>query len=56
MPKFFVKDEQVDGENIKIVGEDVNHIVNVLRLKKEDEVQICNANTNVNYIANIKKL
>ena len=24
MPKFFVKDEQVDGENIKIVGEDVN--------------------------------
>ena len=45
MPKFFVKDEQVDGENIKIVGEDVNHIVNVLRLKKEDEVQICNANT-----------
>ena len=53
MPKFFVKDEQVDGENIKIVGEDVNHIVNVLRLKKEDEVQICNANTNVNYIANI---
>ena len=44
MPKFFVKDEQVDGENIKIVGEDVNHIVNVLRLKKEDEVQICNAN------------
>ena len=53
MPKFFVKDEQVDEENIKIVGEDVNHIVNVLRLKKEDEVQICNANTNVNYIANI---
>lgn len=35
MPKFFVKDEQVDGENIKIVGEDVNHIVNVLRLKKK---------------------
>ena len=56
MPKFFVKDEQVDGENIKIVGEDVNHIVNVLRLKKEDEVQICNANTNVNYIANILSL
>ncbi len=53
MPKFFFKSEQVNKESIKILGEDVKHIVNVLRLKKDDEIQICNAETNVNYIANI---
>lgn len=41
MQKFFVKDNQVNGEIIEILGEDVNHIINVLRLKKEDEIQIC---------------
>lgn len=41
MQKFFVKDNQINGEIIEILGEDVNHIINVLRLKKEDEIQIC---------------
>ena len=41
MQKFFVKDSQIKDEIIEILGEDVNHIINVLRLKKEDEIQIC---------------
>lgn len=41
MQKFFIKDNQIKDEIIEILGEDVNHIINVLRLKKEDEIQIC---------------
>lgn len=34
MPKFFVSDNQIKNDNIiEIIGEDVNHISNVLRLK-----------------------
>lgn len=40
MPKFFVNKEQIEDETIKITGKDVNHIKNVLRMKKEEEIQI----------------
>lgn len=54
MQKFFVKDNQIKGEIIEILGEDVNHIINVLRLKKEDEIQICVLEgINQNYIVKI---
>ncbi len=56
MQKFFVKDNQIDGEIIEILGEDVNHIINVLRLKKEDEIQICVVEDIIqNYIVKIVK-
>ena len=38
MPKFFVKNNQVKEDRIVIENEDVNHIKNVLRMKKEDEL------------------
>lgn len=53
MSKFFVKENQINNNNIEILGEDVNHIANVLRMKKEDKLQICNQDTLENYIANI---
>lgn len=49
MPKFFVKDNQINDNIINIVGTDVNHIVNVLRLKVDDEIQVCNEDKGVNY-------
>ena len=56
MQKFFVKDNQIEGEIIEILGEDVNHIINVLRLKKEDEIQICVVEDIIkNYIVKIVK-
>lgn len=51
MQKFFVKNEQIKDNLIEIIGTDVNHITNVLRLKKEDKIQVCNLNTSENYIA-----
>lgn len=53
MSKFFVKTEQIENNNIIINGDDVNHIINVLRMKKGDELQICNQETGDNYNAQI---
>jgi RNA methyltransferase, rsmE family len=40
MYHFFVSEEQIKGENAYIEGSDVNHIVNVLRMKPEEELLI----------------
>lgn len=53
MSKFFVKPEQIKNDNIIIDGDDVNHILNVLRIKKDDEIQVCNQVTGENYKARI---
>lgn len=53
MPKFFVKSNQINNNKIQILGDDVNHIVNVLRMKKEDELQVCNQETGENYMSKI---
>lgn len=53
MSKFFVKPEQIKNDNIIIDGDDVNHILNVLRMKKDDEIQVCNQVTGENYKARI---
>ena len=53
MPKFFIKNNQVKGEYIDITGDDVNHIKNVLRLKIDDCIQVCNSDTGHNYKAQI---
>lgn len=55
MQKFFVKNNQVEIDKIKIVGTDINHIINVLRLKENDEIQICDETTSQNYLCNILK-
>lgn len=56
MPKFFVKNNQIDGDSINIVGTDVNHIANVLRLRINDEIQICNEDRGINYNTKIVKI
>ena len=53
MSKFFVKTEQINNNDIVIIGDDVNHIINVLRMKKTDEIQICNQDTGDNDNAEI---
>ena len=53
MPKFFVKNEQIKNNNIKVVGEDVKHIKNVLRAKIGEKIEICDISTSTDYICNI---
>lgn len=56
MPKFFVSSNQIEQNKINIIGTDVNHIKNVLRLKEKDELEICNLDNKENYLCEICKL
>ena len=40
MPRFFVTRSQVQGDEIVIQGNDVNHIKNVLRMRPGDELSL----------------
>lgn len=42
MPRYFVETKQVKDDLIIIIGEDVNHIKNVLRKQQGDIIEICN--------------
>lgn len=56
MYKFFVTENQIDGNIIKIVEEDVNHIKNVLRLGVNEEIYICDITNSINYLCKIIEL
>ena len=56
MYKFFVSEEQIQNGEIKVIGDDLNHIRNVLRLKESDEILLCNRNNGVNYNTKINEI
>lgn len=56
MPKFFVKNNQIENNTIQILGTDVNHIKNVLRLKENDEIEICDSDEQQSYLCKIIEL
>lgn len=56
MPKFFVKQEQIQGQKIEINNEDVKHIKNVLRREIKDKIEICNQENGQNYMCEIEQL
>lgn len=56
MPKFFVKSNQISDNKVIILGEDVNHIKNVLRLNVDDDIQVCNLDTSENYTCGISNI
>lgn len=41
MPKFFTKPDCIDGNELKIIGEDVSHISKVLRMSAGDNIIVC---------------
>ena len=52
MPKFFVNN--IENNKIVIIGEDVNHIKNVLRNEIGDTLEICNSQTKENFLCRIE--
>jgi 16S rRNA (uracil1498-N3)-methyltransferase len=56
MRKFFVDSSQVNEDVIKIIGDDVNHIKNVLRLACGDRVLIGIKGEEKNYICEITEI
>lgn len=56
MPRFFIKTEQIEENRIKIVGEDVKHIKNVLRKRIGDNIEICNQESQKSYKCEIEQI
>ena len=56
MPKFFIKNNQIENNSIIITGEDVKHISNVLRMKIGEEIQVCDTDTTNNYLVKLQSI
>lgn len=56
MRKFFVESNQINNNQIDILGEDVNHIKNVLRLEIGEKIKICDKTNQINYITEITEI
>lgn len=55
MQHFFVTPEQVTEDGIRIVGSDVNHIRNVLRMRQGEQLKISDGNNCV-YLCEVQEL
>lgn len=55
MHRFFVPKDQISDKTITIIGSDVNHIKNVLRMEPEDKIEIIDSRGN-SFIASIKQI
>ncbi|MBR6504628.1 MAG: 16S rRNA (uracil(1498)-N(3))-methyltransferase, partial [Clostridia bacterium] len=53
MYKFFVNTNQIKEGKIKIINDDVNHIKNVLRLNKEEKIEVSDSSSGESYICKI---
>lgn len=56
MYKFFVEDNQIVENKIKIIGNDWKHISNVLRMKIGEEILVTNKKTSETYKCSIKNI
>ena len=56
MPKFFITNQSIQENKVEIVGEDVNHIKNVLRKKAGETIKLCNKETQEDYLCEITKI
>lgn len=56
MHRFFVNQSQIHDNSINIIGKDVNHIKNVLRLGETQEIEVCNKDTNAVYRCKIENI
>lgn len=56
MSKFFIESNQINEDTIHILGEDVNHIKNVLRMGVGENIEICNKDNSQNFLCEISSL
>lgn len=56
MYQFFVEPSQIQGTRIVIMGKDVNHIKNVLRMQPGDEIAVSNGEDGKEYRCGIEEI
>ena len=55
MYQFFVEDEQVQENKVVILGTDVNHIVNVLRMRTGEQIRVSSA-SGTSYYCHVSRM
>lgn len=55
MNLFYVNKSQIGQEDIQIIGDDVKHIKNVLRMKQGEELMVCDCE-GTNYLCKIEEV
>ena len=56
MYNFFVNDNEIEDGIIKITGENLKHIKNVLRMKSGEKIFVCNKQTAESYLTEIESI
>ena len=56
MQKVFVENKQINGDKITLEGLDVKHIIDVLRMKIGENLQVCDIESSKNYICEITEI
>ncbi len=56
MRQFFVEPNQIQDRTVMILGKDVNHIKNVLRMKVGEEIRILNGRDDREFACQIEKI
>lgn len=56
MYNFFVRDNQIKYKEVQIIGQDAKHISSVLRMRKGEEIYICNIDNEERYLAQIEEM
>lgn len=56
MYQFFVEPSQIRGDHAVILGKDVNHIRNVLRMRQGEEIALRNGADSNRYLCSIERL
>ena len=55
MPRFFINSDDINETGIVLTGENMHHLVNVLRNKKGDEITVCDG-TGFDYLCVISEI
>lgn len=56
MYQFFIETSQIAEDQIRILGKDVNHMKNVLRMKPGEEIRVTDSETSRSYRCEVAKL
>lgn len=56
MYQFFVETTQITEDQIRILGKDVNHMKNVLRMKPGEEIRVTDSETSKSYYCEVAEL
>lgn len=56
MHNFFVDNNQIENNTVRIYNQDAKHVSTVLRMKKDEKIYISNKDTGIKYLSQIQQI